>query len=44
MNDDLHSEKKSFNLETRNANHVEYTLLSLLDISFVLNVTKAVVY
>ena len=44
MNDDLHSEKNSFNLETHKANHVEYTLLSLLDISFVLNVTKAVVY
>ena len=44
MNDDLHSEKNSFNLETHKANHVKYTRLSLLNISFVLNVTKAVVY
>ena len=44
MNDNLHSEKNSFNLETHKANHVKNTRLSLLDTSFVLNVTKAVVY
>ena len=36
--------KSSLKLETHKDNQVKFTLLSLLDISFILNVKKSVVY